>query len=164
MVTSAGGKNTKKKSATLDEDQLRESLVVLVGKVQALAKSKYERGHPRRDDYHIGEAFEKSRSKLEQASLNVLTHAKADTKLKIAPALITRLEEARTAYLGAQSDQSGKKTEASNARGQLEAKIKELTILRRQIQYAADAAWPAREKVHSAIRKEFKIPTTRALV
>lgn len=42
--------------------------------------------------------------------------------------------------------------------------IKEVTTARRGIQSVADATWPALEKVHGPIRKEFKIPLDRRLV
>ena len=35
--------------------------------------------------------------------------------------------------------------------------------LRRQIQYAADAAWPATKKVNAGVRTEFKLSPDRAL-
>jgi hypothetical protein len=43
------------------------------------------------------------------------------------------------------------------------AQVKEVADNRRQLQYAADAAWPSTEKVNAGIRTEFKIPPNRAL-
>lgn len=162
LATSTGGKKTEKKGATLDEERKKSALVILIGKVQSRAKAKYGRGNPRRKDYHIGKAIDNSRALLEQAALDVHTHATTDTKLNIAPALLTSLKAARDAYMGGQGEQTGKTTEATSASESLAATIKELAIARRDIQFAADAAWPAREKIHGAIRREFKIPANRS--
>jgi hypothetical protein len=46
---------------------------------------------------------------------------------------------------------------------QLDATMKEVAALRRQVQYAVDAAWPASRKAHAATRVEFKLSPNRAL-
>jgi hypothetical protein len=56
-------------------------------------------------------------------------------------------------------DQSG----ASTARAGYEAKVKEVARLRREIQYAVDALWPAKKKANAPIRVEFKLSPDRAL-
>jgi hypothetical protein len=77
--------------------------------------------------------------------------------------LLAKLTAARAAYLKAQGEQSDKKAAVASAREQMEAKLAEVTTARRNIQYAADSAWPARIKIHAATRTEFKIPASRGL-
>ena len=62
-----------------------------------------------------------------------------------------------------QTAQSGDQSGATTSRSQLEAKVKEVADKRRQLQYAADAAWPATKKVNAGVLTEFKIPPNRAL-
>ena len=163
LAKDTGGKKTAKKTATLGETKLKKALVLQIGRVQSLAIGKYERGDPKREDYYIGKKIDNSRAQLEQAALNVLTRATADTKLKAPAALLAKLAAANTAYLGAQGEQTGKTTDATTTRESLEAIINEVETARRDIQSVADATWPALEKVHGPIRKEFKIPLNRRL-
>lgn len=159
-----GGKTTEKKTVTQSESKLRDALLVQVDKLQSRAKRAYDRDDPRRADYYIGKPMGDSRPQIEQATAAMIKHATADAKLKAGPALLANLTAAREAYLGVQGEQSTKATDATEGRESLEDMIKEVATARRNIQYAADAAWPSREKIHGAIRKEFKIPPTRPLL
>lgn len=164
LAEATGGKTTAKKTATLGEAALKKALVVEIGRVQSLANGKYKRGNPKRDDYYLGKKIDGSRSQLEQTARNVLDRATADTKLKVPAALLAKLAAANTAYLGVQGEQTDKDTDATTTRESLAAMVKEVEEARRGIQSVADATWPALEKVHSPIRKEFKIPLDRRLV
>lgn len=159
-----GGKKTQKKTVTQSESKLRAALLVQVDKLQSRVKRAYtERTDPQRADYYIGKPMGESRPQIEQATAAMIKRATADAKLKASPALLANLTAAREAYLGVQGEQTSKTTDAKEGRESLEEMIQAVATARRNIQYAADAAWPAREKIHGAIRTEFKIPPTRPL-
>ncbi len=163
LITSVGAKSTARKGVTKTEEQLQSALVVLVGKVQSRAKAVYDRGDLRRKNYFIGEAIDNSRARLEQTSLDVLTHATSDTQLAAPAELLASLAAARDAYVGVQGEQTDRQTDSSTAREQLDQAIRDVAALRRKVQYAADGAWPALGRKHTPIRREFKIPADRKL-
>ena len=39
----------------------------------------------------------------------------------------------------------------------------DIAVLHRQLQYAVDAAWPARDKANAGVRVEFKLNPSRAM-
>lgn len=53
--------------------------------------------------------------------------------------------------------------EAKTARQSLDAVVKDVAGLRRQIQLAVDAFWPTTEKVHSATCVAFNLSLGRAM-
>lgn len=163
QIADTGSKATGQKSTTMSEAELKDALVMLAGKIQARAKRTYDRGDPRRDDYYVGKAIGSNRPQLEQASAALLKHAAADPKMKVGPELLAQLETARTAYVEVQGEQTGKKAAATTTRETMAAMVKAVAKARRNIQYAADAAWPAKGGKHTPIRREFKIPATRKL-
>jgi hypothetical protein len=163
LLASAGGKTAEKKTTTDNEEELKETLLELIGKVQARAKRKYAKaGDPQRAKYYIGQHIGNSRPLLEAASQAIIERLATDTLPGMKPADVTALQAARTAYTTVQTTQSGDQSDATTARSQLDAKVKEVAELRRQIQYAADAAWPATKKTNAGVRTEFKIPPDRA--
>lgn len=163
QISKAGAKTTDRKVSTGSETSRKKALLALTTRVQTRAKRIYDRGHPRRDDFYIGKPIDKSRADLEQASATLIEHARSDAKLAFDAAFVARLEAARTAYVDAQGEQTGKQTDATTTRLSLADLIHAIAKARRDLQYAADTAWPAVEKVHVAIRREFKIPAHRAL-
>jgi len=163
LLASAGGKSAEKKTSTDSEEDRKKELLELIGKVQARAKRKYPKiGDPLRDKYYIGEHLANSRTLLENAAQAIITRLATDTLPGMKPADVTALQAALTAYKTVQTTQSGDQSDATTARSQLEAKVKEVAELRRQIQYAADAAWPATKKVNAGVRTEFKLSPDRA--
>ncbi|MFA6289611.1 MAG: hypothetical protein WC661_19700 [Opitutaceae bacterium] len=164
FLTSAGGKTVEKKTTTDSEETLKKKLLAQIATVQARAKRKYlKTGDPQRAKYYIGQNIGISRTLLESASLAILTRLGTETLPGMTPAAVTKLKDARDAYVKVQTTQSGDQSGATTVRSQLEAKVKEVAAKRRQLQYAADAAWPSTEKVNAGVRTEFKIPPDRAL-
>jgi hypothetical protein len=163
LLASAGGKSAEKKTTTGSEEDRKAELLELIGKVQARAKRKYQKtGDPLRAKYYIGEHLAASRTLLENAAQAIITRLATDTLPGMKPADVTALQAALTAYKTVQTTQSGDQSDATTARSQLETKVKEVADLRRQIQYAADAAWPATKKVNAGVRTEFKLSPDRA--
>lgn len=164
LVASAGGKESDKKGATLDEAKLKRALLTQIGTVQARAKRKYPgRGDPKRATYYIGKKIDSNRAQLEAASQSILETLATDTLPGLTPEKTAALAAARDAYVTAQSTQTGGVADAKTARQRLDAVVKDVAGLRRQIQLAVDALWPASEKVHSATRVEFKLSPDRAM-
>jgi len=164
LITSATSKKTDTRQTIKSEAAARRTLLVLLGQVRSLAKAAYRRGSPRRVDYRIGKPIDKSRAQLIQSAHAILSNAKSDPSLKASAALLAKLEQAQAVYLALQSEQSDKRSEASGERQRLEREMKALAEARRGIQYFADAAWPAREKEHGPIRREFRLHPNRGLV
>ncbi len=54
-------------------------------------------------------------------------------------------------------------SDVTTARDQLAAKITKIADRRREIQYTADAQWPAGVAGNTGIRGEFQIPPNKAL-
>ena len=164
LLTSAGGKTAEKETTTDSEEDLKKTLLARIAAVQARAKRKYlKTGDPQRAKYYIGQNIGISRTLLTSSSLAILTRLGTETLPGMTPAAVTKLKAARDAYVKVQTTQSGDQSDATTVRSQLEAKVKEVAAKRRQLQYAADAAWPATEKVNAGVRTEFKIPPDRAL-
>ena len=76
---------------------------------------------------------------------------------------IAALSAAITLYGAKNTAQGEKETEAEATLEDIEAKIKELIALRRQVQQAADQAWPWRTPGVATIRKTFLLPVDRPL-
>jgi hypothetical protein len=164
FLTSAGGKTAEKQTTTESEDALKKELLAQIATVQARAKRKYlKTGDPQRAKYYIGQNIGISRTVLESASQAIITRLATDTLPGMTPAAVAALQTARDAYLAVQTAQSGDQSGATTSRSQLEAKVKEVADKRRQLQYAADATWPATKKVNAGVRTEFKLPPNRAL-
>jgi hypothetical protein len=80
LLASAGGKTAEKKTTTDNEEELKETLLELIGKVQARAKRKYAKaGDPQRAKYYIGQHIGNSRPLLEASSQAIIERLATDT-------------------------------------------------------------------------------------
>ena len=52
---------------------------------------------------------------------------------------------------------------ATTARATLEAAVKSIIARRREIQFAADAQWPASNPANAGIRREFRLSPDKAM-
>jgi hypothetical protein len=163
LVASAGGKTSAKETTTRTEEARKAELVELIGVIQARAKRKYPVGDPLRANYFISQPITASRTLLETSTRSILAHLATDTLPGMKPADVPALQAALDAYLAVQTTQAGEQSGASGARASYEAKVKVVARLRREIQYAVDALWPAKKKTNAAIRVEFKLSPNRAL-
>lgn len=163
FTASAGGKKADKESDTQREEDLKNALLELIGVVQARAKRKFKLGDPKRAKYFIGQPIESSRTLLETSTQTIVTNLATDALPGMKPADVPALQAALDVYKGVQTDQSGNQSGAAMARAKFEAKVKEVADLRREIQYAVDAVWPASKPANAAIRIEFQIPPDRAM-
>lgn len=111
----------------------------------------------------MGTKFSSSRKLLDQAAVSFLENLKTDTLPGIDADSVAGIEAALTAYRAVQADQTGAQSGATTGRSALETAVAALARRRREIQFAADAAWPAGKPGNAAIRREFGLPPDKAL-
>lgn len=163
LLNGATGKRADQKSTTQREEKLKRALLAKLKVIQTRAKRKYRPGNPLREKFFIGERLESSRTLLENGAQSIVKTLASDPLPGMKPAEAIALQEALRDYRAVQTDQTGDQSEAATRRAALEAKVKEVADLRREIQYAVDAVWPAEDKANAGIRVEFQIPPNRAL-
>ncbi len=165
LAGQAVGKTAAKQGATNNEAELKDALVERLQEVQKAAKQKGTRTGddllPRK--YGVGTKFTSSRDLLEQAATSFLENLKTDTLPGIDAAAVTAIKDALAAYRQVQADQSGAQSGATTGRAGLEAAVAAIARRRREIQLAADAAWPAGKKANAGLRAEFGLPADKAL-
>ena len=150
------------RTATDAEAQAQSNLITALKEVQAAAKQKYSRTTPAQmKDYFVGEKLDTSRATLVQIADSISEKLKTDTLPGIDAAKVTALKTLRDAYTAANSGQGDVQSKATTERNGIEADVKSITDRRVQIQFAADAQWPANGNGHTAIRREFQLPTDR---
>jgi len=163
LVGGAAGKTADRKVASQREEDAKEALLAELQKVQTRAKRKYkDMDDPMRGKYFIGERFG-NRAMIERVTRAVLGTLAEDRLPGQKPEGTAALAAALDAYVKAQTGQTSDQAGATSERAALEAKVKEVADLRREIQYAADLLWPAEKKTHAGIRKAFGIPVNKAL-
>lgn len=170
------GTRAGKKEMTDQERAARESLIAVIAPIQTAARRKFQGANiALRKAYYIGGAKQLTNSTLDE----VLTAARAiltrlspgannappqDTLPGIKPlGKIKALSDAIAAY-DAKNDAQGDQQEA--AAGELEAigtQATALAALRRDIQLAADQAYPWRTPGVKTIRKAFLLPEDRPM-
>ena len=163
ILNIATGSTADKTSATRNEEGLKTALLAALQQVQIRAKRKYKPENPQRQKYFINANIESNRGTLEESVDSVLRTLATDTLPGLKQAHKDALQQALADYKGIQTTQTGAQGDATGARGQLEAKLAEIADLRREIQYAADAQWPAANPANAGIRGEFQIPPDKAL-
>jgi hypothetical protein len=164
LAGTATQKTTSKKGMTESEAELMGNLVELIKEVQKRAKQKYEAKNPTvLKDYAVGGKWYNSRALLEQTATNILGKLAADTLPGISAAKVATLQKALDDYKQVQTDQTGGQADATTDRANLEKAIKDIIVRRREIQFAADAAWPHTNKTNAGIRTEFKLPADKAM-
>ena len=81
----------------------------------------------------------------------------------IAAGKIKELADAITAYGGKDQAQGAKQTEAGKLLEAIKANVPKLAKLRRQVQLAADQAWPWRTPGVATLRKAFLLSPDRPM-
>lgn len=163
LATNALAKRAGKQSDTQAEDQLMADLVERICVIQTRAKRKYAPGDPLRANYLLGKRIDTSRALLEASAQTILKSLATDTLPGGKPADVASLAGALKAYQGVQSIQSGEQANATSARLDYATTAKEVATMRRQIQYAVDALWPAKNPSNAGVRVAFKLTPNRSL-
>ena len=155
---------TSKQGVTGNEAGLMKILVELIKEVQQRARQKYAADNPiALKDYAVGGKWHDSRAILEQTALNILSKLAKDTLPGVDAAKVTALKDALSNYKNVQTDQVGGQADATTARATLEAAVKSIIARRREIQFAADAQWPASNPANAGIRREFRLSPDKAM-
>ncbi len=164
LLAAAVGNTTDRKSDTRSEQALKDALLLRIATVQARVKRKYPKaGTPARSKFYIGQLLSNSRSLLDSGATAILFALAAEPVPGMKPADIAALRTALAEYRAVQTDQAGDQSHATTSRSRLKDQVGEVAVLRRQLQYAVDAAWPAREKGNAGVRVEFKLNPARAM-
>ena len=164
LLATATGNTIDKKITTRQEETLKLDLLDKIQAIQKRVKRKYKAADdPMREKYFIGERIGSNRPLLERATRAILATLATDTLPGLKPAEVTALNTALTTYTNVQPTQTSGQSDATTNRALLEAKVKEVADLRRELQYAADTVWPTRNSANAGIRVEFKIPPNKAL-
>src|SRR5947209_304837 len=151
-----------KENYTTEEGLAKKALLKALTEIQSAAKQKYARSNPvMLPDYCIGKDLDASRAALEQYSQNILErlggHAggghfasigsappsSCDTLPGITPEKIAALSTLRGKWMEAQSNQANSQALATSLRAERDALVQAITDKRIQIQFAAEAEWPA---------------------
>lgn len=154
---------TGKRGATAREEELKEALMKCVVEIQKAAKQKARKGDVNLDDYFVGQRIDQNRARLEQLAGQVISKAAAGALPGITPAKITAANSALSAYVNVEQEQTSAQSGATDERANLKALVREITDTRIAIQLAADAEWPHDNTANAAERREFQLPTDRAL-
>ena len=155
---------TSKQGVTGNEAGLMKILVDLIKEVQQRARQKYAADNPTAlKDYAIGDKWQNSRAILEQTALNILSKLAKDTLPGVDAAKVSALQAALGNYKNVQTDQVGGQADATTARATLETAVKSIIARRREIQFAADAQWPASNPANAGIRREFRLSPDKAM-
>jgi hypothetical protein len=163
LISQITGGTADKEAATQAEAAAQKALLAQISKVQKRAKRKYAATDPNRKKYFIGEHLAASRPILEGNAKAIILTLATDTLPGHKPADTTALDTALTAYKQTKTDQVGGQGGVRTAHSLLDAKVKEVAGLRRQIQYAADTCWPPADPANTGIRKQFSLPPDKAL-
>lgn len=168
------GTRAAKKTATVEEASAREALLAVLQPIQTAAKRAFSD-----DQSKLREAYGIGRGLSGETLASVLTLARGVLH-RLTPAAvgepptdqlpgitaagkIADLAAAITTYGAKDNAQGEQKTEAAATLEQIEADVAKLADLRRQVQLAADQAWPWRTPGVVTIRKSFLLPPTRPL-
>lgn len=171
-----------KENFTGEERLAKKALLKAVAEIQSAAKQKYARSNPvMLQDYCIGKDIDASRAALEQYSQIILeklggnpstsgsqpdsgaslAHAVADSLPGITPEKVGALSELRFRWMDAQSSQANSQALATSLRAERDALIQTIIDKRIQIQFAAEAEWPASEPASAGKRRAFLLQPSR---
>lgn len=151
-------------AATAIEGVKKGTLVKSLRQVQSAAKQLHQFNQPERlHDYLVGEPITQSRPLLEQAAQTIITKANTERPPGIDTDFIVRAETERAQYVQSKVPQVDEQ-----ARGKLERALRNQFVdsikeRSKQIQFAANSAWPAGVPANEGFRKRFRLPANRTL-
>jgi hypothetical protein len=151
-----------KKDAVASEQAAAGALMRSLRQTQAAARQLHQFADPAKlQSYHVGERIDANRPVLDQCSQGIIAQAGEERPPGIDTAFIERAETERAAYLNAQSTRASARSRARAERSARDAQVESIQQRRMQLQFAAEAAWPAGVPAHAAVRTEFCLPAER---
>ena len=163
-----------KKMATAQETAARDSLIAVIAPIQTAARRKFKGPTAtQRDAYYIGASLSvQSFDEVLIAARNVLARLlpgdKGAPPQDVLPGIkatgaIKDLGDAIAEYDDDDTAQDDQQQEASGALESIWDDVTVLAGLRRELQLAADQAWPWRNQGVETIRKAFLLPANQPL-
>jgi len=169
-----------KENYTAEERLAKRALLKAITEIQSAAKQKYTRSNRARlQDFCVGKDIDASRAALEQHSQHILerlggepnsphrssapadSFLPADTLPGIKPEKVAALSALRAKWMEAQSNQAQSQALATSLRAERDALVQSITDQRIQIQFAAEAEWPACESASAEKRQAFLLQPSR---
>lgn len=151
-----------KLAATQTEEKALNTLLAALRDFQQRAKRKFAKGDPKRAAYGIGqENFGRGREGLVQDAETILKLAAADALPGLKPEKLSAATAALAAWKQADLDQHKAEEAQAQLLDQLAAQVAELNAGRRDIQLAADTAWPHTDPANAPLRRAFKLPVNQ---
>ena len=168
IATRAVQSAARKSGMTAEESAARLALLEAIREIQAAANQKYARSQPAKlAQFYVGTVITRSsRAMLTQivsALIDMLDSNSGETLPGITAAKVKTLKTLKTEWVGANSSQSANQSDATRARAELTERLKNLTDMRLEVQFAADAEYPYTRESDHAARTEFGLPLTRPL-
>ena len=168
------GERAGKAAMTEQEQNARDALMAVLQPIQTAAKRKFAgESQKLRDAYYLSaglsggtldEVLTASRSVLARLSPGDGATPPQDVLPGItATGRIKELADAITTYGGKDQAQGAKQTEAGKLLEAIKTNVPKLAKLRRQVQLAADQAWPWRTPGVATIRKAFLLSPDRPM-
>lgn len=151
-------------AATSGEGTKAATLVRSLRQIQAAAKAKHQHTAPERlHEYLVGDPIQQSRPILEQASQTILAKAETERPPGVDTSFIERVRTERAEYVASRAPQQASQAQAKAARAQRNALVQSINERRRQIQLAANAAWPPSVPANVEVRTLFRLPPDRSV-
>jgi len=162
-----------KESYTAVEGQAKKALLKSMTEIQSAAKQKYARSNPvMLQDYCVGKDLDASRAALEKYSQNILQKLGGGSSVSsgvvppdalpgITNEKVVLLSVLRSKWLDAQACQANSQALATSLRTERDGLVQTITDKRIQIQFAAEAEWPAREPASAGQRRAFLLQASR---
>ena len=151
-------------AATSMEEVKKQNLMRTLRQAQSAAKQLHQYNQPERlHDYLVGEPIGQSRPILEQAAQTIITKANNERPPGIDTAFITRADNERTAYAQSKTPQVDEVAQGKLERALRNDQVDSIKERCKEIQFAADSAWPAGIPANEGFRKRFRLPTNRTL-
>ncbi len=156
-------KQAKLRATQAEQDAL-DALLVLLRDFQQRAKRLLPTGDPKRAAYGINKGnFGRDREGLEQDADTIIKLASADALPGLKPEKLAAATAALAAWKKADQDQHKAGENQGKLLGQLDAKMADVNARRRDIQLAADTAWPPTDDTSAPLRHAFKLPVNQPI-
>ena len=152
----------KKEGATLEKQTAEKTLITNLRIAQAAARQKYFHSQPAKlKDYLVGERIDANRATLDQAAQTVVSKLNEDRPPGIDTAFIEKVDADRAAWAATHSTQNTESGKGKTERELRDAQVQSIKERTQQIQFGADAAWPAGVPGHGGVRRQFLLPLDR---
>jgi hypothetical protein len=162
--TSAVQHTGERMAATSGGGTKGTTLVRSLRQIQASARALHQQSSPERlHEYLVGDRIGQSRPILEQASQTILAKASTERPPGVDTDFIQRVQDQRAEYVASQAPQQASEAQGMAARAKRDALVRSINTRRRQIQLAANAAWPPGVPANVEVRTRFRLPPNRSV-